>query len=142
VVMIISFSSLDGKNRFNVVSMVGMRFLFNVMSFWILGRAVIFGYKNYFGKILEWRPVVYLGRISYGIYLYHLFIPPFVRIVLNHFKVQANFESDHLWIFVLIYISITVIIASASWFLLEKPLNQLKKYFNYNKKSKSIVDKI
>jgi len=62
-----------------------LRFLFNVMSFWVLGWAVIFGYNGFFKRALEWPPIVYVGKISYGIYLYHFFVPPLLLRVLSHF---------------------------------------------------------
>jgi len=42
-----------------------------LFSVWLITRAVK-GFKGVTRKILEWRPIRYLGAISYGIYLYHI----------------------------------------------------------------------
>lgn len=136
--MIFSFSIFTGSEKYNFTSMVFMRFFFNVMSFWILGWAVIFGYKGLIKTVLENKVVVYLGRISYGLYLYHLFVPRFVTIVLHHFRLDNLFGNDIIsFIYkIIIYTSVTIVIASGSWFIIEKPINGLKKYFNYNRELK------
>jgi len=136
--MIFSYSFFSGDAKYNFVSMVFMRFFFNVMCFWILGWSVTFGYTGIIKKILENKAVVYLGRISYGMYLYHLFVPQFVAIIFHHFKINV-FSSGSTIAFlamIIINISVTIIIASVSWYIIEKPMNNLKKYFSYNKKLK------
>ncbi|MCW3114146.1 MAG: acyltransferase, partial [Segetibacter sp.] len=71
--------------------------------------------KGWFGKLLETKPVVYLGKITYGIYVYHYFMPYLFKMVgLPDIKIVK-----------ILYPVVTVIMASASWFLLEKPINNL-----------------
>ena len=48
--------------------------VFSMVSLKIIEGAAI-GYKNVVGKFLQNSVVIYIGRISYGIYLYHLLIP-------------------------------------------------------------------
>lgn len=71
--MIFSFTIYTDNLRYNFYSAVLMRFL-NILSFWILGWAVVIGYKGVIKQILENRFIVYLGKISYGLYLYHYFV--------------------------------------------------------------------
>ena len=134
-VMIGSFSIYSGNAGSNFTSVVFMRLFFNVMSFWILGWAVVFGYKGFFKKVLENSVVVYLGRISYGMYLYHLFVPQFIAIIFHHFKVKAFSSNNDISsvCLIIIYVTVTILISSVSWFLVEKPLNNFKKYFSYYK---------
>lgn len=66
----------------------------------------------------------YLGRISYGIYLYHNFAhwagPGLLR------RVTGERYLSHEWAHVLYYVMLTVAISAASWHLLEKPLERLR----------------
>lgn len=48
--------------------------LFSMVSMKIIDGAAV-GYRNFVGKFLQNRAVTYVGKISYGIYLYHLLIP-------------------------------------------------------------------
>ena len=69
---------------------------------------------------LSW--LVYLGRISYGLYVFHLFALAFVM----QFAVSLGFELRILLSFLL-----TVALAAASYRLLEQPFLKLKKRFSY-----------
>jgi peptidoglycan/LPS O-acetylase OafA/YrhL len=134
--MIAGFSIYSAEARYNFISLVLMRFFFNVMAFWILGWAVTFSYSGILKSILENKAVVYLGRISYGMYLYHLFVPQLANILFHHFRINFLTEDTMLAasIRIILYIIVTIGIASASWFLIEKPINSIKKYFSYNKR--------
>jgi peptidoglycan/LPS O-acetylase OafA/YrhL len=69
---------------------------------------------------LSW--IVYLGRISYGLYVFHLFALAFVM----RFAVSAGFEVRIVLSFLL-----TVTLAAASYKWLEQPFLKLKKRFSY-----------
>jgi peptidoglycan/LPS O-acetylase OafA/YrhL len=100
------------------------------------------GYRNLFGKFLEHRWVTYLGRISYGIYLYHIMMPfVFWKLYnpLSHYLLQKkNVDLAPLTDFLVLpvvsfclYFLMTVGCASMSWLLLEQPVSKLKRFFNY-----------
>jgi peptidoglycan/LPS O-acetylase OafA/YrhL len=139
--MVIFYSRYGGIEKYNFISIVFMRFFFNVMSFWILGWSVVFGYTGWIKKILENKVIVYIGRISYGIYLYHSFVPMAVTIFCHHFRLTdiAINPAIPLIIKICLYTSITIMIATISWYIIEKPLNNFKKYFKYNKPVQIIV---
>ena len=84
------------------------------------------GFKGPIGAILSNKIVVYLGRISYGIYIIHQFIPPLFYYVKPH-----HIFYENKYIAFISFSIITVLFASISWFVLEKPINGLKKRFNY-----------
>lgn len=119
------------------------RLLFSIISFAIIEGAVK-GYTNWFGKVLENKRVLYIGKISYGIYLYHLLVPIiFWRIYRlishyfenNHAGFLARFKkpidlfeiaiTSQIGSFIAYCISV-LIIASLSYKYLEQPLNKLK----------------
>ena len=94
------------------------RTCFCLFSAWLIGVTATNGFHGISGGFLNNPVVVYLGKISYGLYAFHYFMP---------------YISEHIHLpFVRVsYFIITVGLASASWFLYEKPINRLKKYFEY-----------
>lgn len=81
------------------------------------------GFKGFTGKVLELKPLIYLGKISYGMYLYHNFSPHITQGIFNF----CGFTLPHnvLAIF-LIYSFVTITCATISWYVIEKPLNLIK----------------
>lgn len=74
-------------------------------------------------RFLERRPLVYLGTISYGVYLFHGFVP----YVLGRY-VAGLWEMPWPATFVLLS-SVTITAASMSWFLFEAPILGYKERF-------------
>jgi peptidoglycan/LPS O-acetylase OafA/YrhL len=82
---------------------------------WIVGRAAK-GFAGSIGRFLIARPVTYLGTISYGLYLYHGFMPYVVgRYVTGFVEMHWTTRS------VLLTVA-TITTAAASWQLLEAPI--------------------
>jgi peptidoglycan/LPS O-acetylase OafA/YrhL len=78
-------------------------------------------------NVLAQRWVVYIGRISYGLYLWHY--PIFVLVQSFHWRAAGEFIVES---------TLTAAAALASFYLLERPLLQLKRRFqtrnqNYSK---------
>jgi peptidoglycan/LPS O-acetylase OafA/YrhL len=78
---------------------------------------------------LENKIVLYLGKISYGLYVFHLFIGPLYFNFLNRYIIGIHPQKD--WEFFIVFFFINVALASISWFSIEKPIIGLKKYFRY-----------
>ncbi|GAB4016089.1 acyltransferase family protein [Spirosoma koreense] len=122
----------------NVVSEVWERLAASVFGFFLIGRTVLG-----FGGIMQWileNPVSqYLGRISYGLYLYHNFVFNVYHTQPTHFTVRAwrritdvlpFLHSSYFFPF-MFYLALTILIATVSWYLIEKPINGLKDKFSY-----------
>jgi peptidoglycan/LPS O-acetylase OafA/YrhL len=79
------------------------------------------------GKIvLEWRPVLYLGKISYSLYLFHYFVP----FLFSRFGIP----QPHSWApKFMLFAAVTIAAASVSWYGFERPINGLKRYFTYGR---------
>ena len=82
-------------------------------------------------RILYRRPftwLVYLGRISYGLYVFHLFALTLMSklLVIPVIQIPLNFERRLLCSFLL-----TVILAAISYRWLEQPFLRLKKRFSH-----------
>lgn len=71
-------------------------------------------------RLLSLPPLTYLGRISYGIYLFH-FLAYFPFYFLQKRLHHPQWMSQT-WGFALCCSAITILLASLSWFCLEKPL--------------------
>lgn len=85
------------------------------------------GVKGVSKPLFENNLVIYLGKISYGIYLYHLFIPDLCVWLGRQLNVNVGKE----WYWLPLWVSICYGICTASWRLIEQPVNTLKNRFNY-----------
>jgi peptidoglycan/LPS O-acetylase OafA/YrhL len=124
-------------------------FIFNDQVNWVLRdtvRALAFvwlidrvgrGFRGVVGRVLEFKPVVYLGKISYGVYVYHLFMPIVLDSILNY--LGMSLPESEAGQFILLVLA-TLAVAIPSWHLFEKPINNLKKSFDYKKRNLDLVD--
>lgn len=96
--------------------------------------AIMDGFNGVAKFLLENRVVVYLGKISYGMYLFHMFIGPLYFHFINKY---LQLELEGVGLFVAFFV-INVIISSVSWHLIESPINGLKKHFPYHHNGKNI----
>jgi peptidoglycan/LPS O-acetylase OafA/YrhL len=87
---------------------------------------LIFGVARvgWFERILEFRPIAYLGKISYGLYVYHFAIIWFMTLPFG-----LSSTAPVPFINAAISLILTVIVAGFSYRLLEKPLMNLKDRF-------------
>jgi peptidoglycan/LPS O-acetylase OafA/YrhL len=85
------------------------------------------GFRGPFGQFLSAGPVIYLGKISYGIYVLHTFVPG----MLLSAGVQPGRLPQGIEAFGLLSVLATITLASLSWYMLERPANQLKTKFKY-----------
>lgn len=95
---------------------------------WIVARAAR-GFKGPLGQGLELAPVVYLGKISYCMYVIHLFMPEVFRKIFDRLAIPAVENGS--WILCLSVVA-TFLVAAFSWHFFEKPINDLKRFFPYN----------
>ncbi len=105
-----------------------------LLSVWTVWNASI-GFKGLVGKCLNNPLFTYLGKISYGLYVWHLFAPAFVRNILRVLHLPASLNDGAVG-FALLF-AWTAAAASLTWFLFEKPINSLKRFFPYRKIPKS-----
>ena len=94
----------------------------------LVGGAAI-GFIGPVGALLSWRPLLWLGSISYGIYLFHNnahWIGPRILRQLTHYE-MAYLPSEALHVTYLALLSILA--AATSWVLVEKPILSLKARF-------------
>ncbi|MES2431369.1 MAG: acyltransferase [Bacteroidota bacterium] len=135
---IISFVMLLFKNNYFFYALFPT--VFSCFSAMLINRMVI-GIKGWGQHIFENRFFLHLGRISYGLYLYHGPLPLLLGLLdFSLSKLHLNisvYESlqtlPHVWK-ISVWVVYLIIIATLSYYLIEKPFNNLKKKFSYTSK--------
>ena len=94
---------------------------------WLVNGAAK-GFRGPVGQLLSSRPLTYCGRISYGIYVYHPFMPKLCKYIFA--MLGTPYPENPATAFVVLTVA-TLLISSLSWYLLEKPINDLKRFFTY-----------
>lgn len=110
----------------NLISITFIRFTCAVSCFFIIGKASEHQFNGLIGKFLEAKPIVYLGKISYGLYVYHYIIPWVL-------------DRAHIPMAQVFYLPVTIIVSALSWHLFEAPINRLKDKFEYFNAKKAIA---
>lgn len=120
------------------VNSVFERLAGSIFAFFLIGKAII-GYEGVMKWILENPVSVFLGRISYGLYLYHNFVfnhyhitptHPVYRLMNRIYRSFPALEENLVFNFSM-YVLLTVLVATLSWYIIEKPINNLKNRFRY-----------
>jgi peptidoglycan/LPS O-acetylase OafA/YrhL len=118
---------------YNVYINVWERLLASIFFMFLIGGAII-GYQGWFKWLLENPVSNYLGKISYGLYVYHNFVfnqyhspnhHPVVRLLNKMIREIDGFNELYV-LRVLILFAITTAVAALSWHFIEKPINNLK----------------
>src|SRR6185503_3007807 len=77
---------------------------------------VVFGSANYLRGVLEWGPLVWVGRISYGVYLWHYPIFKTTSFLTSSWPVQLA-----------VALAVTLAVTCFSYYLIERPALSLKR---------------
>jgi peptidoglycan/LPS O-acetylase OafA/YrhL len=95
---------------------------------WLVSSAGA-GFRGWVGRFLESKPLLYCGKITYGIYVYHLFMPILLAEIFT--MLGARYPGQGWMNFTLATLA-TLVVATVSWYLFEQPINNLKRYFAYS----------
>jgi peptidoglycan/LPS O-acetylase OafA/YrhL len=85
------------------------------------------GFTGVLGFFLTRRSILYIGRISYGIYIYHLPVQWVIGFKASKWLNGLPWFIPHS----LLLLVATIALAALSWHLFERPINQLKRLFPY-----------
>jgi len=83
-----------------------------------------FAADTWIGSLLEFGPLVWIGRISYGLYLWHY---PVIACVFENHRL-ARLGVDPAW-WIPIQIAASLAVATGSFYLLERPMLRFKQRF-------------
>lgn len=114
----------------------------SIISIWLISYIYINRKTNkrIFRFFLNNPILIFIGKISYGIYLYHNIIPKFTNIIKNSSLIKSS-ESLNLFLslpYVLLIINsiLLIVISWGSFKIIEAPFLKLKKHFDLNKEPK------
>lgn len=79
-------------------------------------------------KLLSWQPLVDIGKVSYGIYIFHLVVMVYCRRLTGEIGWYFPGWSAK-WVGLFTAFILTVVLTKGSYRFLEKPFLSLKKYF-------------
>ena len=110
----------------------------NLVVLWALAFTALVskgaeGFTGPVGSLLRWSVLRYIGRISYGMYLYHF--PALLLVARACKRLHAPLPDVGANRFAVVGI-VTVSIAALSWHLFEGPINRLKRFFPYRVRRK------
>jgi peptidoglycan/LPS O-acetylase OafA/YrhL len=134
---------------FSLTSWLFLEFSASMFFLWLVSRAAA-GFKGPLGKLLDFKPLIFLGEISYGLYLFHPIIPHAFNWVLAYFglpltswgvpdvlyrlavEVAPHYGSRISAIMMpVIYTIFTVLIATISWYFWERPFIGFRRLIAY-----------
>lgn len=133
LVLVLYFSAHSTFVYDNIWYAVIERFSSALFAFFLIAIAVA-EKKSIWASFLSHRSISYLGKISYGLYLYHNFI-------YNYYHTKGNtlwgYLNEHIPMLHLDFFNFTytvftinliilILVASFSWFFIEKPINAFK----------------
>ena len=135
IIAFISYSMIKISN-FGIASFD--RLFESVITTWVIA-SILLNKSSRFDFILNNKILISIGKVSYGIYLFHNFIPVSVNAIL-HFLRKINFEQSSLLqtinffqnnqlIFNSLCLIILLMISYFSFYFIETPFLKLKKYF-------------
>lgn len=136
--ILVQFWAKSYDERFNMPFVVLDRTVSSIFGFLLIGRAVM-GFKGLMAWFLENPAVIYLGKISYGLYLYHNFVynhfhsgpmHPTVRLFRKIYQYAPTLKGS-IAFEALVVVALTILVASVSWHFFEKPINALKDKYAY-----------
>lgn len=123
---------------FHILGNIFLLHLSTIVFSFCLVKILITTESTFFDLTLNSSIASYFGKISYGLYLYHNFIPWFLR-NLNGTETELKFTGIPLikpfsngWFTLSAQFAILAAISIISWHVIEKPFNDLKKYFRSN----------
>lgn len=96
------------------------------VAVWLVQSASA-GFRGPLGRMLELPPMLWLGKMAYGLYVFHNFAPLAVDWLIQSGVPglwRARIPANAL---------VTVAMSAASWYGFEKPINDLKQFFPYRR---------
>lgn len=107
-------------------SMLFNNFSTSIIYFYLVGIAAQNKFNGITKFALENKVSLYLGKISYGMYIIHNFMEE----AFYGFFERKLPPTELQPVRILYWLLLTILLASISWYVIERPILKLKKYFN------------
>lgn len=129
--VVIYIGSLYFQNIFNLdwYKEILDDFFFAILATFIILRASNNGFRGFFKLVLENKFIVYSGKISYGLYVFHLFTPA----IFYYIAPRIGLSITNKYTFFIALYFLTFLVSYISWKLIESPINKLKDRIPYIK---------
>lgn len=129
---VLAGSNIDYSKPFNIVA----RLLISVVGFFLVGAGA-FNMSTYFSKSIRFGFLKSIGKISYGLYVYHMIVYVLLNSWLTETIKNMIPEGSALAVlrynaYILVFIILTtlsIIISYLSFAIIEKPILKLKSRF-------------
>ncbi len=108
--------------------------VFPILPLTLLVGACSQGIGGYLGRVTQASPITALGRISYGVYLYHAIVLALVVEAQAFIPINVSEQGAGR---LAVAGTATLLLASISWIAFERPLNALKRHFPYARQASS-----
>ena len=124
---------------------VPLRTCISVITLWIITYIILYRETNklHFKFILNNRILIFLGKISYGLYLYHNIIPSTLnaKIINKYLNPLLPPVLNTKYLPTVMFVENAIMLIIIAWFsyiLIEKPFLNLKKNFEYKEVDKNL----
>lgn len=88
-------------------------------------------------RVLGWRPFAFLGRISYGIYLYQVLV---LVLMVRRGLGDVEVLGQQFLTWCVVVIGLTIVCATVSWYAIERPALRLKHWVSDRPRAPKRVD--
>ena len=138
ICLVILITSIISKQP----TLIPIRTAQSIIALWIITyiiRKISTEKDSFF--ILNNKVLIFIGKISYGMYLYHLPLAwdyPFLSKHVNIY-LPASILRHETYVVFIENISILILICWLSWILIERPILKFKKYFEFRENISSLV---
>ena len=108
----------------------------SIISVWLIHNVIVIRPGWIKDNILENRFFMWVGRVSYGIYLYHYILPWIYQKAVNKIVGEGSPAGHFLLSPYVSYLMLLTLLFSLSWAsfeFVEKPILKLKRFFEYRK---------
>ena len=120
---------LGGLGFAAAVHSPSLRYSFPPLAFAGFLGAAIYSRSIWLQKLLQCQPLLYTGRISYGLYLLHLVAFMWVRGIFSRWPPGVSYSATKELAFICTATAAAYLMATLSWYALERPVLSLKNHF-------------
>lgn len=124
----------------NDVFIAPQRTLRSLMTAWVISYIIYKGETDQLKLSLLFNnsTLIFIGKISYGIYLYHLFLPWDIQLLDTYINqyLPASAWAYIPYIHFIENLTLLIFISWLSYTYFEKPITGLKRYFDFPKKNR------